>query len=184
MVSENLRVVISKKMMKEGLLRCLKKRSLDKLSISELCRESQVNRATFYNHYSSPKEILAEICWDFAKQIEQIAKDNQKTDTRERLTNCLTYVYDNRDVLLTLLNTNVGEEALKANLEAMAYALYQLMDIRSMADLDAEEYELAKTYYSCAVLQTIQKWLRKDVNKTPREFAEFLMKLPTREVYR
>ena len=53
-----------------------------------------------------------------------------------------------------------------------------------MADLDAEEYELAKTYYSCAVLQTIQKWLRKDVNKTPREFAEFLMKLPTREVYR
>lgn len=67
-----MRVIVSKRMMKEGLIRCLKNKSIDKISITELCRESHVNRATFYNHYETPYQILLEIGWEHANEIKNI----------------------------------------------------------------------------------------------------------------
>ena len=184
MVSENLRVVISKKMMKDGLLRCLKHRSIDRLSISELCRESQVNRATFYNHYSSPKDILIEICWDFAREIKKIAEENKNAAPEERLTKCLAYVYDNRDDILTVMDASVDEETTAAKLEAMRFGLRQLMDIRRSADLDDQEYELAATYYCRAIQFMLRQWLTEDIEKTPKEIAVLRIKLPPVKIYK
>ncbi|MBO4290257.1 MAG: TetR/AcrR family transcriptional regulator [Lachnospiraceae bacterium] len=184
MVSENLRVVISKKMMKDGLLRCIKHRSIDRLSISELCRESQVNRATFYNHYSSPKEILTEIIWDYAKEVQRIAESNRDAAPEERLTKCLAYVYDNKDDILTVMRANVDEETTAANLEAMRYGLRQLIDIRRSADLDDQEYELAATGYCRAVQFMLRQWFTEDIDKTPREIAALMMKLPPAKIYK
>ena len=72
MNAENMRVRVTKRMLREGLLRCLKHTSIDKLSVSELCRESGVNRATFYNHYEIPKDILMEIGMEYADEIKRI----------------------------------------------------------------------------------------------------------------
>ena len=183
MVSENLRVVISKKMMKEGLLRCLKYKELERLSISELCRESQVNRATFYNHYGSPKDILTEICWDHAREIQKIVDANRDVSVEDRLTKCLTYVYDNKDSILTIMSAAVDETTQNANLEALVFSLRQVMSIRRAVELNEEEYKLATTYFSRAVLYTLRQWLVGEVAQTPREIAQFLMKLPPAESY-
>ena len=58
---ENQRIALTKKLLQEGLLRLLETKSLDKISVTELCRESGINRATFYNHYNSPQELLTDI---------------------------------------------------------------------------------------------------------------------------
>ena len=178
MGSENLRVIISKKMMKDGLLRCLKHRSIERLSISELCREAQVNRATFYNHYSSPKEILTEIIWDYAHEVQRITEENKDLSAQERLTKCLSYVYDNREDILTVCDEKVDEETTAANLEAMRFGVRQLVEIRRSADLDDREYELAATYYCRGIQYLLRQWLREDTEKSPREIAELMMKLP------
>ncbi len=184
MVSENLRVVISKKMMKDGLLRCLKTKSIDKLSISELCRESQVNRATFYNHYNSPKDILTEIVWDYAKEVQKISEANKDEPVEVRLTKCLNYVYDNREDMLTVMDEKVDDETTQANLEAMRFGLRQLMDIRRSMDLDDQEYELAATAYCRAIQFLPRHWLLEDTEKSPKEIAELMMKLPPAKIYK
>ena len=50
---ENQRIALTKKLLQEGLLRLLETKTLDKISVTVLCRESGINRATFYNHYNS-----------------------------------------------------------------------------------------------------------------------------------
>ena len=45
------RVIITKMMLKEALLKLLHTRQLNKITITDLCRESGINRATFYRHY-------------------------------------------------------------------------------------------------------------------------------------
>ena len=184
MASENLRVVISKKMMKDGLLRCLKSKDINKLSISELCRESQVNRATFYNHYNTPKEILTEIIWDYAKDVQKIAEQYKDAPAEERLTKCLSYVYDNKDSILTVIDANVDDKTAAANLEAMRFGLRQLADIRSVMDLDDQEYDMVAVYYCRAIQFLMRKWLREDTDKSPKEIAELMMKLPSAQVYK
>ena len=56
---ENQRVLMTKHLLHEGLLQLLEIKDMDKISVTELCRVSGINRAAFYNHYSSPKDLLS-----------------------------------------------------------------------------------------------------------------------------
>ena len=61
MERENQRIMLTKRLLKESLLRLLERKELDKISITELCREAGINRATFYRHYEIPRDILNEL---------------------------------------------------------------------------------------------------------------------------
>lgn len=55
------RIQYTKMVLREALLDLLKKKSLNQVSISELCEKADVSRNTFYNHYSIPGDVLQEL---------------------------------------------------------------------------------------------------------------------------
>ena len=57
-IKENQRVILTKRLLYEGLLRLLEKKELHKITITELCAEAGINRATFYKHNSTPKDLM------------------------------------------------------------------------------------------------------------------------------
>lgn len=71
MKKENQRIMITRRLLKENLIEMLKEKSIDKISVTELCQRAEINRSTFYAHYSVPKDVLLEIKWDFATQIAE-----------------------------------------------------------------------------------------------------------------
>jgi len=89
MVESNQRVLITKRMLKEGLMRLLNDKSLDKISITKLCRESGINRTTFYRHYEWPRDVLMEMQNDFiAETFDHFQKPMTVSDV-ERFFTCL-----------------------------------------------------------------------------------------------
>ena len=57
---ENQRIRLSKAMLKNALMRLLKEKPIEKISIYELCAAAQINRTTFYKYYGSQYELLAD----------------------------------------------------------------------------------------------------------------------------
>lgn len=55
------RVRYTKMVLQQALLKILQRKHIDKVSVKELCEEAEVNRGTFYLHYSTPNDILMEI---------------------------------------------------------------------------------------------------------------------------
>lgn len=47
--------------LRESMLDLLKNKSLNQISITELCKAADINRNTFYKHYSTPYEIIREM---------------------------------------------------------------------------------------------------------------------------
>ena len=74
MERENQRIAITKRMLKESILEILKKKDLDAINITELCREAGINRATFYRHYEIPRDVLMEIQRDLYHELRQQMK--------------------------------------------------------------------------------------------------------------
>ena len=68
-MKNDLRITMTKQMLREGLLRLMKNKPASKITVSELCRESGINRAAFYNHYHTPALLLKEIVWDYKDQF-------------------------------------------------------------------------------------------------------------------
>ena len=55
------RVRFTKTVLQQALLKIIKTKHIDKVTIKELCEEAKVNRGTFYLHYATPNDLLMEI---------------------------------------------------------------------------------------------------------------------------
>lgn len=53
------RIIRTKKKLQDGLIDLLKQNSILDISVSELCRTANVDRNTFYSHYSNISELCS-----------------------------------------------------------------------------------------------------------------------------
>lgn len=51
----------SKALIREATFKLLKSKSISEITVSDIVREANINRGTFYNHYNNPIDILEEI---------------------------------------------------------------------------------------------------------------------------
>ena len=69
----DIRVIKTKKAIREAVLQLLGDKTIDDISITELAEVAQINRKTFYNYYQHPYQILdeleAELAEDFVAAI-------------------------------------------------------------------------------------------------------------------
>ncbi len=101
---ENQRIRISKTMLKSGLLKLLKEKPLNQITVYELCKVSQINRTTFYKYYGSQEELLNEIELDFLKQLDDDLK-HIITKNTNALQLILQHLYDQRDLFCLLVRS-------------------------------------------------------------------------------
>ena len=65
----DIRVQKTKERLKEALLSLMKSKKIDRITISEICRVSGINRNTFYQHYSDIRDLLSEVEGDFMTSL-------------------------------------------------------------------------------------------------------------------
>jgi len=68
---EDRRVRYTKMVLRESLLALMKQKAISKITPTELCRHADVNRNTFYAHYSSPYDLLIQIESELYEEIRQ-----------------------------------------------------------------------------------------------------------------
>ena len=66
------RSVYTRNVIKDSLLSLLAEKDLADISISELCREAEINRGTFYLHYDNTSEVLDELFDDALKSAHSM----------------------------------------------------------------------------------------------------------------
>lgn len=57
----DLRVVKTRQNVRYALLELMKEKPFSKITVTDISNRAQINRKTFYRHYSSPDEVIAEI---------------------------------------------------------------------------------------------------------------------------
>ena len=62
------RVQFTRAALQQSLLRILRNKPIDKVTIKELCDEAKLNRGTFYLHYTTPNDVLMEIEQQFISE--------------------------------------------------------------------------------------------------------------------
>lgn len=174
-MKDNQRVSITKRLLKEGLLRLLKVKPLDKINIVELCSESGINRTTFYRHYTLPEDILDEMQSEF---IEEIRKSLKKPLTEKDLEQILTYLMEHSDLVNIFIRYNSDREWTE-----MFRSLHQDICDASILDcLDEESQQLLYTFLAGGTFFLLRQWLSDGMKKTPEEVAGIVLNLVNRKV--
>ena len=176
MNGDNMRARVTKRMLMEGLIRCLKHTGIDKLSVSELCREAGVNRATFYNHYGTPRDILEEMGREYASEIKKIFEADSGLPIKDRIANCLDILYDNKEQVRIILNSGSDQQITDVESDIFMWFWGHVGDvIKRLGIKDETDYELLASAFCMGTYHLITKWIIEDIQKTPQEMADLLM---------
>ena len=91
----DLRVVKTKKILFNTLLKLMKQKKFEKIKISDICEEALINRTTFYAHYEDKYELLMEL---FEEQKIDLLKELEYNEN----------IIFSKDYLMELLNTIIN----------------------------------------------------------------------------
>ena len=172
----NQRIVITKRLLHEALIRLLEKKTIDKISITELCAEAGINRATFYRHYNIPRDVLLEIEASFIDNINSRYESVELLeDAHSYIFNICSYVYENSK-LIKMFITNNSEQDLTFMINDMFRRFLNNKDQHpNLADMDEENVRLITSYITGGGYFMIRQWLMEDVPKKPEEVANLLI---------
>lgn len=178
---ENQRIVLTKKLLQEGLLRLLEQKTLDKISVTELCRESGINRATFYNHYISPQDLLCSIEANMVRDVKAITgTPKSSAEVTTILETLCAYFFENRQTILTLHNCSADTQITSTLYELNRdFQLFRLNDkfMRYAPAARQDGLHLISTFFNSGCYHLLLEWLRKDIQATPKELTNLIVLL-------
>lgn len=182
-MKDNQRVVLTKRLLKEGLLHLLKEKPLDKITVSELCAESDINRSTFYRHYELPRDILTEMEQNLVKNIPSVPMvfhDVKEAQISAEIIFKYLYLHSHELKILFEYKTDqdfalVIDEFYKKFLEATS-------NISSIKNLDADSTKLLSTYCAGGIFFLLRQWISEDIEKTPKELVDLIFRFISKEV--
>lgn len=170
---ENQRIALTKRLLREGLLTLLEHQSIDKISVTELCRVSGINRSTFYNHYTSPQDVLVDLENTVVAELSAITTRHMPGDT-EAAIDCIEeichYLQNHRQIATTLITFNADTDLVYVFQRLDAVFLHPTT--RKGWEKDPDALHLASSFVCTGSYYMIREWLLRDIPKTPREIAE------------
>jgi len=181
---ENQRIILTKRLLQEGLLRLLETKRLDKISVTELCREAGINRATFYNHYSSPQDLLADMEVQMTEELDQLMTYPQNSqEALIQMEAVCAYMQEHAHSLIILSRCHADTDLADSFNKLNATLTPRRPRSKLTTNMDEDNLHLTTTFIYTGCYHLIREWLVKDIQKTPREIAELLLTIINKEIH-
>lgn len=172
--------------MDKALISLLKKKSLEYITVSEICKKAGVNRSTFYLHYETISDLIDEttryLLDDFLSyfdiEVKKIAFDIKDCELdelvfiREKyLYPYLSYMRDNKEIFsiaLLQFKTFKFDEIYRRLFENI------FNPVLDRFDYSEESRNYVMMYYLNGVSAIINEWLKNDCDKTIEEIIRLI----------
>ena len=81
---EDRRVIYTKRVIRDSFLELLAEKPVEKISVTEICNNADINRGTFYAHYSDPYDLKQKLTMEIVGIITSRAHELIDTDSDKR----------------------------------------------------------------------------------------------------
>lgn len=170
----NQRTRLSKILLKNALMDLLsEKGSVTKISVRELCERADLNRSTFYAHYSEPKELLEEVEAELLdatrEHLQKIGAEND-IGAHRYLLSFLIYIKENDKPFRTLL-IDAGDPEFRSKF--MQQSIIQFVENLDIA-FPKEQEQYIYSYILNGSTGVIIQWMRADYSIDENALVDLL----------
>lgn len=179
-MSENRRVKMTKKMMKDALLELLETKALEKITVTDICEKADVNRSTFYSYYEDISQLLLEIENDVLNNLPAFP-DSSLADSDEifiaTLVKFFDYVKGNDRLFRVLI---VQRNSSEFNHRLVNYVMERHRKPTASADKTADRY--AYVYCVSGAIGILKEWVNGNFPMSTRDFAQIVMNISAKVI--
>ena len=176
---ENRRVRYTRLALRESLLSLLQSNPINKITVSRICEQADVNRSTFYLYYSDGYDLLEkieeELYQELADAIERFGVRLPSVDVLRRV---YEIIYKNRDLCRVLFG-EYGDKEFLRRVGAVAREKSLQEWKRQMTGADEEMLEYLYAYATYTNIGVLERWIARDFHETPEQLAQLVSRLLT-----
>ena len=171
----------SKTLIKKALAKLMHEKELEKITVSDIIREADISRGTFYAHFPDIRSVLEQIESEEIKKLVNFVnklktEDSEISSSRTFLISVFNYLNNDFEYYKMLM-----QSCFLNNYISRLIDIYYEETITTLLERDpSKDINVAKTYMiytSSGAKEVLISWLRGTINGTPEEMATRLAKL-------
>lgn len=172
------RIKYTKKIIRDTLIDLLAKKDLKKISVSEICKIADINRATFYRYYLDVYDLLDKVQEEFVSDLKKAAQisDDNSYSVSSFSEELLTVFLANKELVKILFNTNNNVYFLNDILE-LAYGKCKEKWQHDLPDLSDDDIEYASVFIFNGAIGVVNFWVKNDFDLEVPEVANIIERL-------
>lgn len=169
------RTRVTKAMIRKAFTTILRNKPIQSISIKELCELAQINRSTFYFHYTDIYDLLNQIEEEMFEGIKTalepiVASEEGNPNYLTVTTGIFQCIKDNADLCIVTLG-NYGDKAFAMKLIDYGRTLCVENYGKFYKNATPQKLEYYYTFVSAGCIGLLQKWFEDGLVMTPAEIA-------------
>lgn len=175
---DNQRSRLTRMLLKQAYIRLMHERQPTKITVKDICEGAEVNRSTFYLHYTQPNDILIELEDEAIRQVSDSLRSiggsvGASADARQYLLTFLRYIQRNDELFRTLLVEN-SDPHFRRKLFDFAMAMTgNAFDIT----MEAERKSIVYRFIISGSIDLLSEWIRSNYAVPEQAECELLYNL-------
>lgn len=160
--------------LKTALFELMKKKSINSITPTDICKKAGVNRNTFYYHYKNPEDLLDTISQDLYNSIEDNVRDNDDLDD-VMLKICKT-MQKNKSLCKALLGGNSNDFFMNRVMKIIKKHNIDKLS-RENRELSELQKEMISDFTIAGALSILTTWIKYDMEESPENISKMIVKL-------
>lgn len=170
----NQRIKLTGQLLKNSLIKLMHTKSINTITIKEICEKAEINCSTFYLYYTDQYALLSEIEGELLSQARShLQKIASRYDSMEYLQALLSYIEENADIFRTLLCRQESLPFQTVLVEVSFQNLKQNLSLNCSEQVESYVY----SYLIMGYLSMIKKWIEADFDMPSGDIACLIFQL-------
>ena len=185
-MDSDLRTKKTKKLLRESLESLLRDKSLDDITVKEICEHASINRVTFYDHYFNKEElhdeIIAEVEHDIIKEFKKDKSIYYLDKNYKKILQKLVDYFDNNRKHFNIFLSNPKNRLLFTSQLHKYFMKYLRKGIKVNDNkIDKKEIDnqilIKSQFISGALIYSFSWWLKDGFDISKEEFLKHICNL-------
>ena len=170
----------SKNMIKKAVAKLIHEKELGKITVSDIIREADISRGTFYAHFSDVDAVISQIeseeFENLRKYVDDFGFENITKNISEFIMRICDYLERDKEYYRMLTQSNILNNFIWRLVNAYYERLFE--DVISVSEaLDKDDVSTYLIYVTSGAKTAILAWLNGEIKSTPEQMGQRLGKL-------
>ena len=160
----NKRKQASAERIKRAFLDELRKKELQQIKVSDICKAADINRSTFYSAYTDIYDLAEKIRIGLEEEVNAVVEwETDWSESEERFLKLLEHIKENRELYLFYFKLGYDSRKLK------------LYDIRDTENIDGDVLEYHVEFFKSGFNGIVKMWLENQCKEAPQRICDVLL---------
>lgn len=166
----------TRKMIREVFINLLNERPLNKITVKDIATVCEINRNTFYYHYTDIYALLSEI---FQIELQTVIDEyNDTLSWEESFIVATKFALENKTAIYHVYNSMQREELVNYIYNVSGNIMTRYIEkISNGISASSGDKKLITSFYQCALTEMVLRWISSGMKEEPETIIRRIGKL-------